>query len=72
MLRKIGRRPEPVNVAFTAPMLPQRGFELPPALAGMVARARGSFSSDGERTCLSEGISPRAGRWTVLAELRRI
>ena len=27
---------------------------------GMVARARGPLSSDGGRTCLSEGISPWA------------
>jgi hypothetical protein len=37
--------------------------------AGLVARARGPLPSDGERTCLSEGISPWAGRWAVLAEL---
>jgi hypothetical protein len=37
---------------------------------GMVARAGGPLSSDGERTCLSEGIPPWPRRWAVLAELR--
>jgi hypothetical protein len=38
--------------------------------AGMVAWTRRALSSNGERTCLPEGIPSWPGRWAVLAELR--